>query len=106
MRFGDVPTFVPGDGAEDALQLFEWLASERKEVPDRLTAIQDRLSRNLTAKYRAQRFQENYGVWSHHFVGRGRGPKLVLVIAWKDYPDRTGYEAAKFVGKGNKWVQE
>ena len=192
--FGDVPPFVPGDGAEDALQFFERVASERKEVWDRLTAIHDRLSRDLTAKYRAQRFQEGDKVWvkvrpddrrfdklkriwqgpyevrrwvggdryevitnegretsgfqvlktdrlkpyiqdvegrsvpcgyysekpipptddtyivqqvvDHHFVGRGRGRKLVLVIAWKDYPDRTDEEAAKFVGKGNERVEE
>ena len=58
MGFGDVPPFVPGDGAEDALQFFERVASEGKEVRDRLTAIHDRPSRDLEAKYRAQRFQE------------------------------------------------
>ena len=192
--FGDVPPFTPEDGAEDALGFFQRVAAERKEVCDRLTKIHDRYSQDLTAKYKAQRFQEGDKGWvrvrpddrlfdklkriwqgpyevrrwvggdpyevitnegressgfqilkadrlkpyvqdvqgrsvpcgyyserpippaddtyivqqvvDHHFVGRGRGRRLVLVVAWKGYPDRTDEDASQFVGKGNERVEE
>ena len=171
----DAPPFVPEDGAEDALGFFQRVAAERKKVCDRLTKVHDRISRDSTAKYTSQRFQEGDKVWvrvrpddrrfdklkriwqgpyevrrwvggdryevitnegressafqilksdrlkpyvqdvqgrsvacgyyserpipptddtyivqqvvDHHFVGRGRGRKLVLVVAWKGYSD-------------------
>ena len=36
-------------------------------------------------------------VVDHHFVGRGRGRKLVLVVASKGYPDRTDGDASEFL---------
>ena len=194
MGFGDVPPFVPEDGAEEALGLFQHLTAERKEVCDRLTKIHDPISRDLTAKYKSERFQEGDKVWvrvrpddrrfdklkciwqapyevrcwvgsdgyevitnegressgfeilksdrlkpyvqevhgrsvpcgyyserpipptddtyivqqvvDHHLVGRGWGRKLVLVVAWQGYADRTDEGSSQFVGKGNEQVEE
>ena len=63
MGFGDVPPFVPEDGAEDAQGFFQRVAPEWTEVCDRLTKIPDRISQDLTAKYKAPRFQEGDKVW-------------------------------------------
>ena len=63
MGFGDVPPFVPRDGAEEALGFFQRVAAERKEVCDRLTKIHDRILRDLTAKYKTQRSQEGDKAW-------------------------------------------
>ena len=45
-------------------------------------------------------------VVDHHFAGRRRGRKLVLVVAWKGYSDQTHEDASGFVGKGNERVEE
>ena len=44
--FGDLPPFVPGDGAEDAIQFFQREAAERKAGCNSLTAIHDRLTKD------------------------------------------------------------
>ena len=194
VSFWDVPPFVPADGAEDAIQFFQRMAAEHKENCDRLTAINDRLTKDLTAKYKTQRSQEGDKVWvkvrpddrrfdklkrfwqgpyevrwwvggdryevitnegreasgfqilktdrlkpyiqdlegrsvpgsffsekpipptddtyvvqqvvDHHFVGRGRGRKLVLVVACKGSSDRTDEDTSGLVGRGNERVEE
>ena len=89
--FGDVPPFVPEDGAEDALGFFQRVAAERKEVCDRLTKIHDRISRDLTAKYKAQRFQEGDKVWVRVRPDDRRFDKLKRI--WQGR-----YEVRRWVG--------
>ena len=89
--FDVVPPFVPEDGAEDALGFFQRLAAERKEVWDRLAKIRDRIPRDSTAKYKAQRFQEGDKVWVQVRPNDRRFDKLKRI--WQG-----PYEVRRWVG--------
>ena len=76
VAFGDIPPFVPEDGAGDALGLFQRVAAKRMEGCDRLTKIHDRILRDSTAKYKAQGFEEADKVWVRVRLDERRFDKL------------------------------
>ena len=61
--FGDCPPIVPGEGAQEAQDVFDRLASERKQVHDYLVKLHHDASAKSTARFRDIPFREGDRVW-------------------------------------------
>ena len=63
VRFREVPSTVPGDGAEDAQQFSSRLVTERQQVKNALKRLHDKESGARRKKFKVQPFRGGDRVW-------------------------------------------
>ena len=80
---GDCPSIVPGEGAQEAQDFFDRLASERKQVHDHLVKLHHDTSAILTAKFREVCFREGDRVWVRDLLRRDQPNFNKLKRIWQ-----------------------
>ena len=98
--FGECPPIVPGEGAQEAQDFFDRLASERKQVHDHLVKLHHDASAKLTAKFRDIPFREGDRVWVRDLPRKDQPNFNKLKRIWEG-----PYEILRWMGGGRYLVQ-
>ena len=98
--FGECPPIVPGEGAQEAQDSFDRLASERKQVHDHLVKLHHDASAKLTAKFRDIPFREGDRVWVRDLPRKDQPNFNKLKRIWQG-----PYEVLRWMGGADIWYR-